>query len=182
MKKIFYIIIVIIILLFTIFAFSSFREVFDNNDIQTKFSDGGISTNCSNEWYILPNVTKIVSDNGTLLVSDGDRGAYANKPSTNISWFDTYEWSSPFTIEFDVSKWEGQINMRITDNINDASKNFNELGVRNQSHIKIISTTNNITYIVDGKKSDPINISFSNAQIGFQLVNASLEYKNFKIY
>lgn len=159
--------------------FFSNNNNMDNHD----FVDIGISNNFSAEWYVLSDVVKTVTDNGTSVSSSGDGGIYANKLGTSKdSWEDLYDWSSPFTIEFNVVEWSGTPVIRISNETVDVSKSFDELNINNGSNVKIISTEKNITYIIDGESLLVINNSLTNAQIGFKLNNASVLYNNFKIY
>lgn len=149
----------------------------------TQFVDNGIENNCSNEWYVQPNVTKVVTANGTVVSSSEDSGVYANKPNTGLGWKETFEWTSPFTIEFDVVDWSGVPLFRIIDyNHHDASKNFGQLQINKGSHVKITSTDKEVTYYVDDNQKLSVNGSFTDAQIGFRVGNSSVTYKNFKIY
>lgn len=183
MKKIYLVIILIISLIligFICLNTGLFNTLMAN---ENTFNDMGIRSNSSDEWLILHNVTKTITDNGTILSSTSDSGAYANKPSTSMSWDDTFEWSSPFTIEFNLISWNGKPSMRIVDADHDAGKSFGELGIRNGSHIKIISKDDSIEYIINGNSTYKTSCpSFKNAQIGFRLINSTIEYKNFKIY
>lgn len=147
-----------------------------------KFIDIGTSKNSSSDWFILQNVSKTINENGTTISSKGDSGMYANKPTTSINWKDTFEWSTPFTIEFDVLNWEGAPSIRITDNTNDGTKGFEQLGIQNGSHVKIVSDDTKINYIVNNKTTATLNKTFKDAQIGFRLIDSTIEYKNFKIY
>lgn len=174
------------ILLILIVAFVNvdfIHDFFSNNVENHDFVDIGVSNNFSNEWYILPGAIKTVTGNGTLVSSDDEGGFYANKEDTSKdSWSDLYDWSSPFTIEFNVIDWSGNPFIRITNETIDMSKSFNELNLTKGAHVKIISTENNLTYIIDGKTLPVINSSLINAQIGFNLNNASVIYNDFKIY
>lgn len=152
----------------------------DSNNVT--FLDIGTSKNCSSEWLVLKNVSKTVTEKGTIISTSDDKGAYANKPGTSLNWDDTFEWSSPFTIEFDILDYNGSPFIRIKDDSTDATKGFDELGINNGSHVKIVSNDNGISYIVDGKNVESRSGKFTDAQIGFRLIDATVEYKNFKIY
>lgn len=159
-----------------------FGEDTKDSEIKSEFIDVGTSLNSSSDWLVLRNVSKNIDENGTTISAEGDSGVYANKPSTSIGWNETYVWSTPFTIEFDTLKWSGDPSIRIAEGNNEIRKSFDELNISNGSHVKIISNTSDLTYIVDGKVVDKKEKSLTNAQIGFRLINATVEYKNFKIY
>lgn len=176
--------IVLLILIIALVNFAFIDDFFSNsNKDNQNFIDIGISNNHSTDWYVLPNVTKTVTDNGTSVSSEVDGGIYANKADTSKdSWNALYEWSSPFTIEFDVASREGTPIIRISNETVDMSKSFDELNITNGTHIKIVSTDNNFTYIINGKSLSTTNNTLKNAQIGFKLNNATVVYNNFKIY
>ena len=153
--------------------------------VEVKFRDADLISNKPNVngWYILPKLTKTEIDWGLLIESEGDTGIYAhNLPSTNIIWGQSFCWSSPFSIEFDVIEWSGFIFLRIIDGDNNLSKQFDELCVRNGSHIKVVSTEASTSYFIDDNHSISFNESLNNAQIGFRLIDGILKLKNFIIY
>ena len=154
----------------------------DSNKSNNEFVDGGISNNFSNDWLVLPEVTKKVTDNGTVVSCSKDAGIYANVPSTSLNWEDTFEWSTPCTIEFDVIKWEGAPYLRVIDNDTDAARGFAQIGITNGSHVKVVSNDSSVNYIVDGDLKESVSGSLNNAQIGFRLINSTIIYKDFKIY
>lgn len=157
-------------------------DFFGDNTNNVNFTDIGTSENSSSDWFILKNVVKTVTENGTYISSNGDSGIYANKPGSSSGWNESFDWSTPFTIEFDILNWNGTASIRIINSNADASHTFKELGIKNGSHVKIVSNDNDITYYVDGKQVDSLNSKFTDAQIGLRLVNSTVFYKNFKIY
>lgn len=179
-----YIIILILIILLGIICASMFlsdKSSMTNGD--SNFTDVGTTKNSSNDWIILKSVNKTITSKGTILSTEHDRGAYANKPGTSNDWEGSFDWSAPFTVEFDILNWTGKPSMRIVDKDNNsASQDFSKLRIKNNSHVKIVSDNSSIKYVVDGKTMYSEDKAFNDAQIGFRMKNATIEYKNFKIY
>lgn len=146
------------------------------------FMDMGISTNSSNDWLILKNMTKTVTENGTIISTIGESGIYANKPSTSSDWNSTFQWSTPFIVEFDILGWNGTPYIQIKDKEHDASQSFSEISIKNGSHVKIVSNKTAVSYIIDNNTMFTKKTNFNDAQIGFRLINGTVEYKNFKIF
>lgn len=152
---------------------------------KVKFRDMDLISNQPkvNDWYLLPGVTKTKIEDCLLIEAKGDKGIYAhNLPFSNINWNQSFCWSSPFHIEFDVIEWCGFVFLRISDDNNNLSKHFDELSVKNGSHVKVVSTRTSISYFIDDHYFISFNESLDGAQIGFRLMDAMLKLKNFIIY
>lgn len=149
------------------------------------FKDNGISRNNKSNWYYVNNPQRKISKKGTTVSIKDDGGFYAIFPQKSISsWPESYIWSYPLVIEFDIVKFSGEIQMRITsqnEQIN-ANQTFRELKISNNSHVTVIIDKNTVIYYIDNNAPILISTTIKNAQIGFRLINATLTYHNFKIY
>ena len=149
------------------------------------FKDNGISRNNKSNWYYVNNPQRKISKKGTTVSIKDDGGFYAIFPQKSISsWSESYIWSYPLVIEFDIVKFSGEIQMRITsqnEQIN-ANQTFRELKISNNSHVTVIIDKNTVIYYIDNNAPILISTTIKNAQIGFRLINATLTYHNFKIY
>lgn len=162
-----------------------FSEESDN--AQVGFVDAGIKGNKSTDWKYLKNLTVSVTEKGTTLINKGEINNFytVNKPSTSMDKFeDLIEWDAPYTIEFDIVSDNGSA-ILITDNENCTTKSFEQLGVSNNSHIKIVNDGSTVKYYTNGM-SEPV-YTYDGAPIKTSAIRfvmppkASLTYKNFSI-
>lgn len=161
----------------------------DSDDNNVMFVDMGIEGNKSSDWHFLKNLNVSVTDKGTTLVNKGDGNAFytVNKPSTSMgNLTDLVEWDAPYTIEFDLVSCDNGSGILITDGDNGISKTFEQLGVKSNSHIKIVNDGSAVNYYINGV-NDPIYTysekSVNHSAIRFVIPqDTRLTYKNFTIY
>lgn len=169
-----------------IYLKKQYEKVINENskkEIENKcvFKDNGIKNdNNHSNWYFTGEYNYLINEKYTKIQIKKDGGLFAC--NSIKKWDNTFCWSFPCIIEFDIIDYVGEIQLRIIskDNQINATKSFNELQIKKDSHVKIVIDESTVTYYIDNYAYYH-NYSLKNVQIGFRLINATLFYKNFKI-
>ena len=129
------------------------------------------------------------SSTGTVVsnISNNGRTFWANFRNTST---DTgSEWNAPFTVEFDVVGYTGtasNIVFQLTQvsSSTTVNRNFNNLGITSNNHIKVVWDGSTVTWYVDGVQNGSSNsFNRTNIDVRFYINGAtSFTFKNFIIY
>lgn len=148
------------------------------------FWDNGVDENTN---WLNTGVTVSRDSTGALLTNNSNTNYFyrANKPGTSS---DQYDWEAPFVVEYDVVSITnaGNVLSYIYDGVNEnliKTMASNTLGVTDGSHVRITYDGETCHMFVDDVEKYNISLeSTRKFQIGWRINNATLKYKNFKIY
>lgn len=143
-------------------------------------------------YYNTTDIQVTSNSTGTTVSNTGSVGRtyWANKSGTSSTGTNVdADWNAPLTVEFDVVSYTGNATgiafqlVVSTPSTIAVSKNFNDLGITSNNHIKLTYDGAEVKWYVDDVLKYTQSYSQSNFSIRFYIVNGnSFKYKNFFIY
>ena len=148
--------------------------------------DNGITQNTKSFVFNSSSISQEINDDGTLVrnISTGGKSYAANKTGTSTS--DLYDFTTPFTVEFDVIDLEGSISIQLLGSTSgNIGKYLHDLG-GSGTHIKITYDGQSAKYYTNNN-DDPIATTTSslvgNVQVRWMIFESAwFKYRNFMIY
>lgn len=140
------------------------------------------------EWYNHNSLTVNQVNDQTQLSNTGSSwgGYFAIKSGTSPSALnDTYQWDSPFRVQFDVVNYSGNAYLQVYDGVVSPvpQKHFStDLELTQNNHIIVSSDGETIIWDVDGTVKKTDESALTTSRIGFRLnAGASVTFKNFSV-
>lgn len=144
-----------------------------------EFVDYGVTGNTNSNWVKVSGTdNKTVTSTGTTLANTTSTryDIFANLGSTSS----VYDFTSPFTIEFDIVEFIGD-SARLQ--VYDATNNQTYNGAGGTGHWKIIVDGTTVKPYKNGVEQTNFTRNIQTARIGFYIItNCAITYKNFVIY